>query len=168
MKKETKKEMNRLFLKRRRGLSPEIATILIVLLVIIFIFIIFLWARTWTGEQLTKQGNPVDSMCGQVVYKYEILTDGDFPVLAVTNTGNIPLYGFEVRADFDGNEKLKSYQMPLNEGDSGRKEINFGSDFSETGTPDKLIIYPIIAGNVKGSKINRPYPCLNTGEEINL
>ena len=44
---------------KKRGLSPVIASVLLILLVLVLASIIFLWARGFIGEQIEKFGEPI-------------------------------------------------------------------------------------------------------------
>ena len=44
----------------KRGLSPVIASVLLIALVLVLASIIFMWARGFISEQIEKFGNPVE------------------------------------------------------------------------------------------------------------
>jgi len=165
-----KKEMRKIRIsgKEKKALSPAIATLLIIALVVVLIAIILLWARTWLGERLQKFNNPIENSCSQAIYEMNSLPDSGSVSITITNTGNVPIYSFELRGIYTDTEKVKTYQLNLGKTDSGRIDLDFGSDFSESSAPDRLVIYPVLAGTVAGKRINRPYTCLGEGKSVNL
>ena len=52
----------------RRGLSPIIATVLLISLVLVLASIIFLWARAFLPEQIQKFESPIEDACKNVVF----------------------------------------------------------------------------------------------------
>lgn len=80
---------------KKRGLSPVIATILLVALGLILAVIIFLWARTFIGESVQKEGRNIEQSCEEVSFEAEIfLAEG---ALSIENIGTVPIYGAEIR-----------------------------------------------------------------------
>ena len=61
--------------------------------------IIFIWARSFIGEQIEKFGEPVDRVCDRVNFDVEIFNDdlgykeGEF-----VNLGDVPIYNFEIKS----------------------------------------------------------------------
>lgn len=80
---------------KKRGMSPVIATILLVALGLILAVIIFLWARTFIGESVQKEGRNIEQSCEEVSFEAEIfLLDRK---LTIENIGTVPIYGAELR-----------------------------------------------------------------------
>lgn len=80
---------------KKRGMSPVIATILLVALGLILAVIIFLWARTFIGESVQKEGRNIEQSCEEVSFEAEIfLLDKK---LSIENIGTVPIYGAELR-----------------------------------------------------------------------
>ncbi|MBU0761307.1 MAG: hypothetical protein KJ858_06510, partial [Nanoarchaeota archaeon] len=55
-------------MKKRRALSPVIATVLLIAIALVLAVIIFLWARSFIGEGLEKDGRAIDKACENVVF----------------------------------------------------------------------------------------------------
>ena len=56
--------------KNKMGLSPVVATVLLIAMVIIIGIIIFLWFRGFTHESITKFGvRNVELVCGDVNFQ---------------------------------------------------------------------------------------------------
>jgi len=79
---------------KKRGISPIIATVLLIAIVIVLVAIIFLWARGFLTEQVAKFDEPADRACGNVDFEAGI---NNQEILGINNVGNVPLYGFNVK-----------------------------------------------------------------------
>ncbi len=88
----------------KKGISPVIATVLLIMLAIILAVIILIWVRSFIGEQVTKnlsgqEGDDqlIDSFCPDLQFVIDASYDGTIFSISAQNNGNIPIYGFEVR-----------------------------------------------------------------------
>ena len=80
--------------KRKKGLSPVVATVLLISIVIAIAVIVFLWLRGFAGEAVTKfDGTNVELVCRDVEFK----ADYAGGQLSISNTGNVPIYNFKVK-----------------------------------------------------------------------
>lgn len=147
-------------LKERRGVSPVVATVLLVTLAVILAAIIFLWAKSFIAENVLKNGEVVENSCDDVVFNAEIRNSE----LKIINQGNIALYGIAVRKIGAGTEEtcypLETDNSPTIKMGASRGNIlldncGFGSDL---GTGDNFIVIPVILGeNDNGER--RAYTC---------
>src|SRR3989338_2821478 len=87
--------------KNKRGVSPIVATVLLVLLALVLALIIFLWAKSWLGEKVQKDLGEgmilAEEACKSVGFKAEatkIMPDNI--EVAVENTRNVPIYGIKI------------------------------------------------------------------------
>jgi len=76
----------------KRGLSPVVATVLLILLVVIIAMIIFLWFRSITQESVTKFNSNVQVICGELDFDVSY-NDG---TLAFVNNAQAPIYDFMI------------------------------------------------------------------------
>lgn len=144
--------------KNKRGLSPVIATVLLVALVLVLAVIVFLWARSSISEQVEKFGQPIERNCEDVDFTAVYSTG----LLDVANNGNVPIHEFEVKQFSGGNSEIDRLEEPLNEGKV--KSISFSPNVGV----DKIIVYPVLLGKVRGTNQNKKYVCLDKGITINL
>lgn len=89
----------------KRGITPVIATALLVGLAVVIAFIIFLWAKSTLAEQYLKFNEPVERSCDSINFESEIYRIGNEYKFSVVNRGNVPLYGFKIYHDGDGEVK---------------------------------------------------------------
>lgn len=146
----------------KRGLSPVVATVMLVVLAIVLVGIILLWAKSWVGEKIQKDlgggVEAVESFCDDVDFIAEIETSGK---VSVSNSGNVPLYGMEIRkkgAGFEESLGSVDFENGLPKGSS-----KTSSDGVEGVNPgDELTAIPILLGETESYK--KPYTCENAGK----
>ena len=150
---------------KKRGLSPVIATGMLIALVLVLAAIVFLWAKSFIAEQIEKQGQPVQSICKDVDFYYELFPSlGSANVeLDVKNKGNVPIYDFEVKQITESGDSVTSeFGIALNPGQATRQELSLAPD--TTG----VTLYPKVLGNVRGKQLNKPYTCADNSITKNL
>ncbi len=154
-------------MKFKRGLSPIVATALLIVLVFVLAMIIFIWARSFIGEQIEKFGEPVDRACDRVNFEVDFFDDGSsYDQGEFVNLGDVPIYNFEIKKISGGNSETESFSILddggfiLDAGSSKTGSFDFGGDISD---PEEIIIYPRILGGVKGKKTSQAYTCLDKG-----
>jgi flagellin-like protein len=87
---------------KKKGVSPVIATILLVAIVVILAAIIFLWARGFIAEELVKNERAISTSCESVVFRFGILEGSSAEcsgelIFDFANDGDIPIFGFVVK-----------------------------------------------------------------------
>jgi FlaG/FlaF family flagellin (archaellin) len=78
----------------KRGLSPVVATMLLVGLAIALAAIVFIWALSIQGEQIRKNNGLIESSCGDVAFT--ATASSTLNSITITNEGNIPLFQLKV------------------------------------------------------------------------
>ena len=86
--------MNIKYNMKKKGVSPVIATVLLISIVIILGVIIFLWARGFVEESAQKSDRAVDMSCDDINFE----AGYNAGKIDVVNRGNVPIYGFNVKA----------------------------------------------------------------------
>jgi flagellin-like protein len=87
-------------LMKRKGVSPVVATVLLISIVIVLGLIIFFWARGFLNESAIKGDRAVEVSCQKVEFESEVVKndnscDGE-SALDVNNIGNVPIYGVRI------------------------------------------------------------------------
>lgn len=149
----------------KRGISPVVATVLLISLAIMLAMIVLLWARGFFTEQIEKNGKNIENVCKEA--KIEVLYDNTLGAnnnlkMRVKNTGSIIIGAVEIREE--GREiKTRSQNVSLNPGMvSG--EINYV--ISDIANLKQIKVYPSLLGTVKGKNANKFAACLTNSEVI--
>ena len=150
----------------KKGVSPVIATVLLIGLVMVITLIIFLWFKGLTQEAIVKFDKNVELVCDEV--KFE--ADYSNGILSISNIGNVPIYGIKVKISESGNYETKG----LNDLSEWPKEgLNQGRTFSgdisaNTASADSVTLTPVLVGSSESGE--RTYTCdeARYGHTINL
>ena len=137
---------------KKKGLSPVIATVLLIAIVIAMSLIIFLWFRGMTEEAITKTGGEhIKLTCDDVEFSAEY--DSNEQVIYVTNDGTVPIYSIMIDAFYDGRheaEDITEINTPNPWLAGGLKQGGTYSGYigGHVGSgAEKLEIIPILIGN---------------------
>ena len=136
----------------KRGISPVIATVLLIAMVVVIGLIIFLWFKGMTEETITKFGGTnINLICADVSFESSY-SGGQ---LSISNIGNVPIFGMKLKIFTDGSHETKSLrdlsenwpELGLNQGGT------FSGVISGVGSGDKIILMPVLIGSSeKGEK----------------
>ena len=102
-KKKKKLPLIQILPNSKKGVSPVIATVLLIGLVMVITLIIFLWFKGLTQEAIVKFDKNVELVCDEV--KFE--ADYSNGILSISNIGNVPIYGIKVKISESGNYETK-------------------------------------------------------------
>ncbi len=139
--------------RMKKGISPVVATVLLISIVIILALIIFLWAKSYIGEAVEKKGISAEQACSEISLKTAYVGGK----LQVSNNGNIPVYRLEVRGEKQGSiNKIEDID-----------NLRIGQSIEvDVGNYEKLEILPTVLGKGKNSQKNYKYACKNNIFEI--
>ncbi len=154
----------------KRGLSPVVATVLLISLALILALIVFLWAKTFIGEKTEKAGRAIELICDEVDFRADayLIEEGSTLVIDIQNDGAVPLYGLEIKKKKGGvikNVVSKVFDKSLGGGRTGNmtiKSTDVGGEFP--GSTDTLIIAPTLLGKQKDAR--KPYTCEKNVQEV--
>ena len=143
----------------KKGLSPVIATVLLVAITLVLAIIVFLWARSFVGESIQKEGRDIDQSCGETGFRAEVIRVSDSEAtLFIENTGRVPLFGAEIRKKQVIGEikKVETFQNKnVYSGETG--EIDLSDIANDLNIGDSVIIVPVLLGETEQAK--KAYVC---------
>jgi len=150
----------------RRGLSPVVATVLLIVLVIVLATMIFLWARGFIDEKTEKFGKPIDSVCSSVYFVVDLVDNDDgYNTLEVLNRGNVGIASLEIKKYAGGNSESSNYDVNLFPGDSSSVEASL--DVMGDGViTERIEIFPVLSGIVEGESERELFVCYDYGVEL--
>lgn len=134
--------------KNHKGVSPVIATVLLVAMVVVIGLIIFLWFRGMTEEAITKFGGTnIELVCEDVVFLSEYSTATG--ILSISNGGNVPIFGMKLKISKPGgHETLDMGDLPVDWPDIGLRQEgifsgNLGAEFEDA---SQVLLIPVLMG----------------------
>jgi flagellin-like protein len=137
----------------KKGVSPVVATVLLIAIVIVLGIIIFLWARGFVSEQAVKNDRVVGESCRDIDFDADLFNCPGTCNLDIVNRGNIPLYGFDVKIRSTG-EVLVHEISTTTIGIGGSTSLALGNTYGITiNQGDELNIVPIILGETDSGKV---------------
>ena len=145
--------------REKRGISPVVATSLLIGLVIILALIVFLWFRGFSQEAITKFGDQnIQAACGNV--KLDVSYSS--PVVVISNSGDVPINKMKIQVTDRGTTTTNDL-----EGFGGLPIVGVETvDISKYNPPSKIILIPVLLGNSNSGKQN--YICDKDGYEVNI
>ena len=126
-------------IKKRKGVSPIIATVLLIVLVVIIAAMIFLWAKRFVGEACEKQGVNAQLKCDEVSLEASRVAD----TLYLNNKGNVPIDTIRVKIDGGGSKSSNDIKAELSGGKSSSYSVS-----GMTGS-EKVSVIPVLKGQAK-------------------
>ena len=151
----------------KQGVSPVIATTLLIAMVVVTGLIIFLWFRGFTQEAITKFGGVnVELVCGDVQFDSSYSSGN----LLLSNTGNVPIYSFKLKVEKPGSfETLDIENISGNWPKTGLNQGGvFSGDISSSALgAEKITVIPVLRGTTESGA--KTHACDEQyGEEIIL
>lgn len=134
----------------KSGLSPVIATVLLVGLVVVSGLIIFMWFRGLTQEAVVKFDQNIQLVCDDV--QFDARYDSGSGELAISNIGNVPIYGFKIKVQDGGGFDTKDITafVPNWEGlNPGQAE---SIDVTGLGSGDVTLVPVLVGESQKGAQ----------------
>jgi flagellin-like protein len=133
---------------RKKGISPVIATVLLIAMVVVLALIIFMWFRGFTQEAVTKFDTNVELVCNDVTFDASYANG----ILSIVNTGNVPIYRVKLKESGQGSYSTKELdasdgwsEVGLNQGDAYSNAVDVGSS-------DEITVIPVLIGNSKSGQ----------------
>ena len=143
---------------KKRGISPVVASVLLVLIVIVLAIIIFLWARGFIKEHVEKFNQPVEMSCESVSFSASISGES----LYIINNGNVPIYAIDVKKNRKGGSEVIKEVISLSMGGATNRDISPLSDVNS------VLVVPILLGKTKSGNTNE-YTCPDAnGNKISI
>ena len=143
-----------MYLVKKRGLSPIVATVLLIALALVLAVIVYLWARSIIGESAEKNGSDISNSCELTKFTVDaVMTDGGVLVnrVYIGNTGTVPIYCAEIRksSGLGGIKKAGNFGGDtIVAGETGEIEFDYGAEGLSAG--DSITVIPILLGESKG------------------
>lgn len=155
----------------KKGLSPVIATILLIFLVLVLAAIFALWARGFLTEQLEKEGESVQTQCTRVKFRAEInkgSSGSNKLILDITNTGNIGIHGINVKYKKNVGYASQTAYINLDAGRSTQANIEIQDSNVNFLDQDEITVYPVLLATVDGGSENKEYTCTDNSQRIRI
>jgi FlaG/FlaF family flagellin (archaellin) len=149
---------------RKKGVSPVIATVLLISIVVIIGLIIFAWFRAMVTEAILKfDDENIELACDKVDFG----TSYSGGQLQVSNNGNVPIYKLKIGIYKEGSHEIKDITSLATTWPS--HGLNQGAGFSEIISftdVQKITVIPVLIGTSK--KGRQTYTCKEKQHGVEL
>ena len=139
---------------KKKGISPVIATVLLIAMVVVLAGVVFAWFQNIYDEEITKFGGKnVKLVCDDVKFEVDYI-DGK---LIIKNNGDVPIY--RIKAKFEGEGKHDSTVLGPGENwpNTGLAKGGIYSGEVNVENVDTIILIPILLGIT--SEGEQTHPC---------
>lgn len=154
----------------KRGVSPVIATVLLIGIVVALALIVFLWFRSFTQEAVTKFGGEnIQLICSDVQFDAGYSAGGE---LDLSNTGNVPIYSFSLKT-IGSQGSYQTTDLSQIFGNWPKTGLNQGAPFSGnigslTSGANQIVVDPILRGTTSSGQ-EESFTCADQyGKTISL
>ena len=137
---------------KKKGVSPVIATVLLIAMVVVLALIIFMWFRSLSQEKIMKFDQNIELVCPDVSFSVQSGTS-----LIIENTGDVSLFSLKVRGtsrDYETGDisSITDDEWPA-------YGLNPGEIFEYVGAdlPEEALFIPVLAGTSEEG--GRSYVC---------
>ena len=141
-------------IKKKKGLSPVIATVLLIGIVIVMALIVFMWIKGINEEAITKfDGTNVKVVCEDVNFEAS-LSSGN---VLIANRGNVPIYQMKAKISGPGSHETINIEdnwqtQGLLKGDAVKSNVA-----SEIADAETMLLIPVLVG--ESSEGTKTYTC---------
>jgi flagellin-like protein len=139
----------------RKGVSPLVATVLLVALTIAAFLAIFAWSKGFIKEGIEKNNGPIEGECQSISFDAVLQQGGNLAY--VTNKGNVVIYAFNIKGENDGTTKL--FWGRTDTGKLGIGEVDNLDLSSIVGKYSKITLIPVLLGRGTNSGTGKVFPC---------
>jgi flagellin-like protein len=127
----------------KKGISPVIATVLLIAMVVVLGLIIFLWFRGFTQEAVTKFDTNVELVCNDIAFDASYSAG----ILSLINTGNVPIYRIKLKSSGMGSYSTQELSIEDNWPDIGLNQGNAYSQSIDLEDKEEVVVIPVLMGN---------------------
>lgn len=143
----------------KRGISPVIATVLLIAMVLVIALIVFMWFRGLIQEANTKfDGENIELACDDILFEAEY--DNSVGEISILNLGNVPIYEIKIKIIKTAGYETKNLKDISDWPNTG---LNQGELFSDdissmiTSEVNEIILIPVLLGTAGNFDCDEQY-----------
>lgn len=141
-------------METKRGISPVVATVLLIVVVIALFLLIFLWLKGFQKEAILKNGTPIETQCTAIRFD-ATYTSGS---LQVSNTASTTINKVQIYVDGAYQKDKDIGPPPITPATSATATVTCASG-------KKIKLIPYLLGQTK-SGAQKEYACTNQAKTI--
>lgn len=139
----------------KKGVSPIIATVLLIGMVIVLGLIVFTWMKALSKEAITKfDGENVEVICGRVSFDAEYSGGG----ISIINRENVPIYQMKARLISSGGYETVYLDELIKQDSESWPRYGLDSEDSfiaeiDTRGASEIVLIPVLLGQGETDKL---------------
>ena len=145
--------------RNSKGISPIIATVLLIGIALVAFIFILAWTRGFIKESVSKFSEPIENSCSRVSFTSTISDDSQ--TVYINNQGNVPIYGFNVELSSLGKTSTQFIRPADGTAYAGASD-SIGVDMSGK----SVSIVPVLLGQGQSSGAAKLYPCTTQSQTL--
>lgn len=129
---------------KKKGVSPVIATSLLIAMVVVVGLIVFMWFRGFTQEAVTKFGGTnIELVCQDAQFE-STFSDGE---IFLSNIGNVPIYSFVLKIERPGSHETTDISEITDWPTAGLNQGGvFQAAVAEVSSATEVTVIPVLRG----------------------
>lgn len=145
----------------KRGISPVIATVMLVVIAIILFLLVYLWITSFQKEAVLKFNSPIETACLRISFNAMITGANPNKNIQITNMADLPIHRFELyNVNSSGTTKITT---------PGEEILDISPAGSTTFSGiscSKIKVVPYLLGKTKAGK-EKEYACEKQAKTFN-
>ena len=134
---------------KKHGLSPVIASVLLILLVVVLVSMLFLWARTFFSDRTEGAEQPLEELCSGIYFTVDVTAGSSNHTLEIINRGNVNISAFEIKMYSSGRSEITKVDVGVSVGQSVTKDV-FLETMQNDDIPERVEIFPVLSEKSSG------------------
>ena len=148
--------------KDKRGISPLVATALLIFIAATAIFLVFSWTKNVSEEAIEKFGEPAEDACNKISFESSVLGER----IMIENKGTVPIYALNLEILKSGTRVVRFLKPQDGLIDPAEEDFVTASAQDLSGSIESIAVIPIILGKSVNTGLSRIYPCTSKGRAL--
>lgn len=143
-----------------KGITPIIATVLLVAIVIVLASIVYVWSFGFFKGGISKNGEPIERACEDALFEAQIINSTQGYFLDANHQGTVSIDGFDIRLISETRSDSASvrFSSPLQPGQTNRSLLNEFKTAYESRPIKNVLVIPVMIGEQEGGA-QQEYRC---------
>jgi flagellin-like protein len=142
-----------------KGITPIIATVLLVAIVIILASIVYVWSFGFFKNGISKNGEPIERACEDALFEAQIVNSTSGYFLDANHQGTVSIDGFDIRLISETRSDSVSvrFSLPLQPGQTNSSSLKEFKTVYESRPIKNVLVIPVLVGEQDG--VPQEYRC---------
>ncbi len=144
-----------------KAVSPLVATVILIGIVISASAVVYMWSKSFVGENLEKFGSSIDTVCDEIAFAAQLeITGGTSYELLINNKANVDIHKLNVNFNKQGKSIIKTFSADkgsIRGGSTGK--VSFDLKTLDISSFTSIDVTPVLLATGNSSKTSKLFPC---------